>query len=209
MGDGEVQVTTDGRLWCAYNDQGIFGGSELESGGLVCLNLTGRLLFRYNQYDREEPFGADGMPEMFSVGGLNLVSDDEVWMSYHTHGSKEFYALVRLSGYRADRFLPWRIVAEQAPLESPLAFAILNDRLLTPGFVYGEGNWPPTANHPNARLFHVPLSGGGATEYLPVDENGNWIGSFLAYGRGSRLYLRTERGIYAVDMATLPDTSVS
>jgi hypothetical protein len=216
MGDGDLQITSDGRLWCGYSDQGIFGGSELESGGLVCLDLTGHLLFRFNQYDTEEPQGAAGSPEIWMVGGLNVVSNDEVWMSFVTvdplwEGAihDRYHALARLVGYNTDRLWPWRIIMEQAPIDVPWPFAIFNDRILTLGSYDGLQGRPPTPEHPSALLYDVPLSGGGATEYLPVDSNGNWIGKFYSYGRGSRLYLTTDRGIYVVDMASMADAITS
>jgi hypothetical protein len=206
---GPVQVTGDGRIWGGYGDESIFAGDDLTAGGIVCLDSTGEPLFRFNH----DATGPGGAPSVWSVGGINVVSDDEVWVTYYADDPpepnsdpEEYYALVKLRDYGVERVWPWRVVLEQAPAKPPDSFAVHGDRLLLQGSGFGLGDRPPTSDHPYGRLYSVPLGGGGATEMLPVDEDGNWIGPFRSEGRGSRLYLATWRGLRVVDLESVPSS---
>jgi hypothetical protein len=201
-----VQVTNDGRFWGGYGDEEIFAGDELSAGGIVCIDTTGKPQFLFN----DDATGAGGAPFVWSAAGINVVSDDEVWVTYYADDPpepnsdpEEYYALVKLRDYKVEHVWPWRIVLEQAPARPPGSFAVHGGRLLLQGSGHGLGDRSPTSDHPHGRLYSVPLGGGGATVMSPVDENGDWIGPFRSEGRGSRLYLATSTGLWVVDLATL------
>ena len=201
-----VQVTGDGRFWGRYGDESIFAGDDLSAGGIVCLDTTGRPLFRFNH----DATGVGGAPSVWSSAGINVVADDEVWVACYADeppepdsDPEEYHALVKLRDYTVERVWPWRIVLEQAPAKPPGSFAVHGDRLLLQGSGFGLGDRTPTPDHPHARLYSVPLGRDGASEVLPVDESGDWIGPFRSEGRGSRLYLATSKGLRVADLATL------
>jgi hypothetical protein len=201
-----VQITSDGRFWGGYGDESIFAGDDLTAGGIVCLDTKGQPLFGFNQ----DATGAGGAPSVWSAAGINVVDDDDVWVTYYADQApepnsdpEEYYALVRLRDYAVERVWPWRIVLEQAPAKPPGPFAIYGERLLLQGSGHGLGDRLPTSDHPYGRLYSVPLGGSGATTMLPVDESGEWIGPFRSEGRESRLYLATWQGLRLVDLAGL------
>ena len=49
-GDGieDVQTTEDGRTWVRYFDEGVFGDTTLGQAGLVCLDRSGQVTFRFD-----------------------------------------------------------------------------------------------------------------------------------------------------------------
>lgn len=200
------QVTSDGRLWNGYGDEEIFAGNDLTAEGIACFDMNGVTFFGFNSTVNEKR----SAPPVWSAAGINVVTDDEVWVFYYADGAPEpdsepdeYYTLAQIKDYEIARLIPWRIVLEQAPASPPDTFAIHDERLLLQGYGHGLGESQPDASHPHARLYVVPLNGGGATELLPVDESGNWIGPFRAEGRGSRIYLATSQRLWMVDLATL------
>jgi len=157
-----VQVTGDGRFWGRYGDESIFAGDDLSAGGIVCLDTTGRPLFRFNH----DATGVGGAPSVWSSAGINVVADDEVWVACYADeppepdsDPEEYHALVKLRDYTVERVWPWRIVLEQAPAKPPGSFAVHADQLLLQESGHGLGDRTPTPDHPYARLYSVPLGG--------------------------------------------------
>lgn len=115
-GDGieDVQATEDGRIWISYFDEGVFGHTELGQAGLVCLDMQGKLVFNY---DRD--ICPQGPPSISDCYALNVVSNQDVWLSYYSD-----FPLVHLQDGKLKRIFP----APQMP--APKSFAVLADRIL-------------------------------------------------------------------------------
>jgi hypothetical protein len=188
---GVVQLTGDGRIWTGYGDETINAGSELEWGGIVCLDDHGSPLFRFN-FDAA---GNAGAPGVWCSAGINVVSDDEVWVSYfadtqvwnNARVTPAAYALAKINGYSVAWLWPWEVVTSKIRSDTPDQFAVHDGRLLVQGLV-------TLANEP-------------AKDHLPVDHTGDWIGPFRSQGRGSRLYLATKTALYVVDAASISESS--
>jgi hypothetical protein len=208
---GHVQITRDDRIWTGWGDESIYGGGELEWGGIGCLSDTGEPLFRFNV----DAAKSDGPPGVWCSAGINVVSDDEVWCSYYAEDAPEpdarpdeGYALVQLDRFKVGRLWPWRLVMEKAPASPPGTFAVHGDRLLLQGVQDRGGRRQPTSHRPDDWLYVVPLTAGVATQLLPVGSRGNWIGPFRSEGRCTKLYLATKSALYIVDAASISGSSI-
>lgn len=57
----DIQTDSEGRIWVSYFDEGVFGNhgwngpgpTGLGSGGIVCLDVAGRVLWQHNRPDAE------------------------------------------------------------------------------------------------------------------------------------------------------------
>jgi hypothetical protein len=202
-----VQVTEDGRIWGGYGDEAIFAGPPLASAGIVSFDRQGNVLFRFSR----DAANADIVPGVWSCAAINLVSDDELWVAYLAYDRarqsgwwEPFYALVQLRVGRVERVLPWSVVSDKAPVPGPAPFALSGDWMLLQGHRDHRSPPRPDRDTDRARLYLVSLSTARSEELVPVDEGGEWIGSFSATGRGSKLYLTTDRALFMVDAAALP-----
>ena len=95
LGDGieDIQVTSQGKIWTSYFDEGIAGNLSWEepigSCGLRAWSPNGEPIFCYN---------GRFMTDCYA---LNVVGDDEIWFYYYTD-----FLLARLRDGRIDYFEP-------------------------------------------------------------------------------------------------------
>jgi hypothetical protein len=108
---------------------------------------------------------------------LNVCSDREIWLYYYTD-----FPLVKLEGKRFAHH--WMM-----PVKGSHAFAVNDKRILLGGsYVKRES------------LFLGTLDELVFEELLPVDESGNRLKQFRAFGRRNNLYLETEASLLVADM---------
>jgi hypothetical protein len=175
-GDGiaDVQVTERRNIWVSYFDEGVFGGTELSRSGLVCLGQDGRPAFRLG--DLPDP----DLRNMVDCYALNVCSDREVWFYYYTD-----FPLVRLLSRKvAARWM--------MPVAGSHGFAVDGGRVLLGG-----------SYNRRESLFLGPLDKLDFEEVTPVDEKGQPLRQFRAFGRRHHLYLQTEDAVHLVDLLSL------
>jgi hypothetical protein len=204
-----TQAHTDGRVWLGYegSDERLFSRTWwLEDADLRCIKLDGSTLFSFN----DDVVPVEATPKLLFVDGLNVVSDNEIWVSYESidRSSEGFWIhlLARIVNEKVVNLWPWSIVGGKAPV-AHTGFAAADKQLLTCGRSLEEYRIDPPRSSPNRdqdRLYLVSLDSPRSMELLPVDEHGEWIGRFRTEGRGSRLYLETEQSLFVVDASLLP-----
>lgn len=95
LGDGiaDVQVTSDGRIWTSYFDEGVYGnfGWDVPIGasGLILWDHFGNQLYEY-----APPKGVGSIDDCYY---LNAASDTEVWCYYFSS-----YPLIRIRDGAVD-----------------------------------------------------------------------------------------------------------
>ena len=159
-GDGveDIQTTEDGRTWVSYFDEGVFGDTTLGQAGLVCLDSSGEVTFRFND------LAARGT-DIADCYALNVCSNREVWLCYYTD-----FPLVQLADGKIAETWPGLSV------KGSHAFAVSGRKVF---FAGGYDN--------RNRLFLADLDTSKVQQHIPVDAEGNEITDFAAFGRGSRL----------------------
>lgn len=166
-GDGieDVQTTEDRQIWVSFFDEGVFGDSTLGQAGLVCLDRSGQVTFRFNEFA-----SAGLVPDIADCYALNVCFDREVWLCYYTD-----FPLVQLAEGKIARI--WR----ELSVKGSHAFAVSGRKVLFTGG-YNKRN----------RLFLVDLDTSKVQQRIPVDGEGKEIVAFSAFGRGSGLWLQSE-----------------
>lgn len=171
-GDGieDVQTTSDGDIWVSYFDQGVYGSDELGHHGLVCFDENGRLNFAFSSLP--------DVPDISDCYALNVACKDDVWLYYYTE-----FPLIRLRKKQLSHVWP------DMPVRGAPAFAVTKDRVLFAGGYEQRDS-----------LLLVSFFPIAVQELQPVDSEGEPVTSFLAFGRGSKLYLQRETILYMVDV---------
>ncbi len=175
-GDGiaDVQATERGSVWVSYFDEGVFGRTALGQSGLACLGRDGPPTFRLN--DLPDPV----LTSMADCYALNVCSDREVWLYFYTD-----FPLVRLLD---------RKVAAHWMMPVAGSHALTVDR----GRVLLAGNYKRKESLFLGRLDELDFA-----EVTPVDEEGQPLRQFRAFGRRDHLYLVTREALHVVDLRTV------
>jgi hypothetical protein len=193
------QATSDGRIWGGFTDQ-MMAGSGIWDGA-VCFDAYGNVLFRFNEYAQRTRRAAS----IWGCDGINVLSDQETWISYTDNydgkANTRGRSLVRVVDFEVDNVFPWAAVTAKAN-RLPWSFAVTSETILVQGYSLVNARYR-TEESPSARVFLTSLASKSSKEYLPVDENGQWIGYFRSKGRGSRLYLVTDYSLFMLDAAEL------
>jgi hypothetical protein len=176
-GDGieDVQVTDKDHIWISYFDEGVFGDTILGTSGLASLTQSGRPVFRFTELSSDRI-----VQSMADCYALNVCSDKEVWLYYYTD-----FPLVRLINRKMDGH--WML-----PVSGSHGFAVDGERVLFGG----------SYNKRDA-LFLGVLASVKTQPLTPVDEGGNRLKQFRAFGRGRLLYMQTEEALFVMDLDTL------
>ena len=176
LGDAsqDVQTTPSGKIWVSYFDEGVYGGGLGSQHGIVCFNSSGNLLFKYFDFAEENE-----LPFIDDCYAMNVVSEDEVWLSYYSA-----FPLVSIRRFQLQR--AWRDFGCM-----DRAFALFEGAVIFP-------KCPTQINEGNSELLRRTLSESPRTEALEViDDEGRTIaGQFKAAARGSQIYLWTETALY-------------
>jgi hypothetical protein len=174
LGDAseDVQTTTKGHIWVSYFDEGVFGGG-IGGHGVVCFDSAGRAKFNYSEFAEQNQ-----LPFISDCYAVNVVSDEEVWLSYYTD-----FPLVSIRDFHLDRILNGFGCMDRA-------FALLGESVLFPKCY--------TRSVGKSQLLRRALSDSGQTETLEaVDDAGVVIdGIFTAAARGPHFYLCTQTALY-------------
>ena len=186
VGDGveDVQTTSSGAIWVSYFDEGIFGGPRgrtIGRDGANCFDQEGRVEFGFNPLARRI-----GLDTIANCDAMNVVSDDETWLWYYVE-----FPLVRVRDGWIDDY--WPDIVDKALISGSHAFALVGERVLFRG-----------GYRDRDRLYLVSLDGPRSQEFIPIDADGEPIGDFRAFGRGSCLYLWTARDLFVIDVTALP-----
>ena len=196
-----AQVTPDGRIWSGFDDQMM--GDRLQWDGVVCVDQLGEVRFRFNE-DIER---ARSAPSIWNCDAINVVSDDDVWISYMDGGGgpvkTRYQSLVRLIDYKVVAIYPWQEVVGKSRAY-PTSFAITSESMLFQPPARTIHSDVISETSPYSHLFLSSLISGVSAEYLPVNGEGRWIGTFESIGRESFLYLITNEKLYRVNAAELP-----
>ncbi|HET9953784.1 MAG TPA: hypothetical protein VFQ61_04755 [Polyangiaceae bacterium] len=180
LGDGiqDLQTTRSGLIWTSYFDEGVFGNfgwsTPLGSAGLVAWDGTGRKVHEFR--------ATSGLEPICDCYALNVVSNEEVWLSYYTD-----FPLVQLKSGRVFKHWP-------APTRGSSAFAIGNGHCLF------RGGYDERGSYILGRL--------GSSENLTViqrfalfDEAGAPLEPTRTSARGDKIYLLCGTQVYALDLA--------
>lgn len=178
LGDAieDVQTTPDGRIWVSYFDEGVFGGG-LGHHGLVCFDGNAHPIFKYSEFAEQNQ-----LPFVDDCYAMNVVSEDEVWLSYYTD-----FPLVSIKNFQLERV--WK---EFDCIDR--AFALNGDTVIFQKcYTRREGK---------SQLLRRTLSGSAQSEVVDVlDETGAPIhGLFTVAARGPNLYLLTGTALYKMQM---------
>jgi hypothetical protein len=170
----DVQTTERGRVWVSYFDEGVFGDDPLSQSGLSCFDGDGRPVFRLG--DLTDPV----LKSMADCYALNVCSDRETWLYFYTD-----FPLVRLlDGKLAGS---WRM-----PVAGSQGFAVRDERVLLAG-----------SYDRRESLFLGRLDTLEFEELTPVDQEGEPLRQFRAFGRRDRLFLATDNALHVVELSDL------
>jgi hypothetical protein len=174
LGDAsnDVQTTPNGHIWVSYFDEGVFGHG-LGSHGVVCFDSKGEPIFKYSEFAEENqlPFVAD-------CYAMNVVNEQDVWLSYYTD-----FPLVSMKNFRLHRI--WKDFGCM-----DRAFALDGGSVVFPKcYTRREGK---------PQLLRRTLADSAKAELLDmIDEAGVSLGGlFTAVARGPHFYLLTETALY-------------
>ncbi len=173
----DIQVDEAGAVWVSYFDEGVFSAEEPAQAGLVCFDEEGQILFKYNnlvEVGKNAPFIAD-------CYALNVCSQREVWFYPYTD-----FPLVQLVERKIKRVLL------DIPIRGSQSFAIRGRQVL---FAGGYEHW--------RKLFLLTLDTMNEEQVEATDEDGARLSFRFSCGRGSHLYLVTERAIFLLDLTSL------
>jgi hypothetical protein len=175
VGDGveDVQTSANDRIWVSYFDEGVFGSGRFGPAGLICFDDTGTVLTRYDALADEH-----GLPPIGDCYALNVASERETWLCYYSE-----FPLVRLCNGQFDRL--WHPM----PVDFASAFAVDGERVLLP------------SGHLATSLTLVTLVDLAAERREVVGPSGEPVVYTDAVGRAATLYLRSEHGVFAVDLS--------
>ena len=146
--------------------------------GVVCFDTEGQPIFKYSEFaERNQlPFIAD-------CYAMNVVNEQEVWLSYYTD-----FPLVSVRNFQLHRI--WRDFGCM-----DRAFALVGETVVFPKCY--------TRRDGKSQLLRCTVSNSAQTEPLDVvDEAGVSIdGLFTAVARGPNFYLFTETALYKLGTA--------
>ena len=181
LGDAsnDVQTTRGGKIWVSYFDEGVYGRGIGSQNGLVCFDASGTPIFKYFDFAKQH-----SLPFIDDCYALNVVDDEEIWISYYSH-----FPLVSIR-----RFQLGKIWNEFSCISH--AFGILKDSVIFPKCYSGTSGTPP-------QLIRRSLISIRNSEVIePIDEVGVVIeGPYSAAAKGPYFYIWTERGLYQMEPA--------
>jgi hypothetical protein len=178
-----VQTTSDGMIWVAYFDEGVFGNfgwkKPMGAAGLVCFDRFGKIKWNY-----QPPAGFDIIVDCYSFN----VCADSVWACYYTD-----FPLVRIDSRKQVR--AWKNTVAGAS-----ALAVNSDHILLWGG-YGEKH---------ARCVLQNIQGDSLANpvqlCLTLPFGVNALGATIV-GRGSVLHAFSERTWFTFDLAEVTATA--
>ncbi|UBF30463.1 hypothetical protein K9N68_35320 (plasmid) [Kovacikia minuta CCNUW1] len=179
LGDGiqSVQVTSDGIIWTSFFDEGVFGNfgwkEPVGSSGLVAWDSLGNKI-----YDFQPTYGLGTICDCYA---LNVASDKDVWLYYYTE-----FPLVHLHHQKIQSV--WSM-----PISGSDSFAVSGNRVLFRGG-YDEQD-----------TYHLfSLKNNGKVNLLKklqfADQAGQKIIAERVVGRGSSLYILSNRLVYRINV---------
>jgi hypothetical protein len=176
LGDAsnDVQTTPNGKIWVSYFDEGVYGGGLGSQQGIVCFDSSGHPIFKYFDFAEENE-----LPFIDDCYAMNVVSEDEIWLSYYSA-----FPLVSIRSFQLYRV--WKDFGCMGG-----AFSLFQGAVVFPK-CYAR------INEGNSQLLRRTLSESPQTESLePIDDEGRTIsGRFKTAARGSQFYLWTETALY-------------
>lgn len=185
LGDASehIQTTSDGHIWVAYFDEGVFGNG-IGQEGLICFDPNGQPIFRYGDFAEKHK-----LPSVADCYTLN-VDEGCVWACYYTD-----FPLIQLKDFSVERI--WNnFGATKAIAVRGTQFvrfpAYWKPFLLSRSFETDkEDTWE--LENPEGK----PLSKLEGTEADIVA--GYRRVPFQVTARGSRLYVWDEMGLYELE----------
>jgi hypothetical protein len=176
LGDAieDVQTTANGKIWVSYFDEGVYGGGIGGQQGLVCFDVAGKPIFKYFDFAEQNK-----LPFIDDCYALNVVSDEEAWLSYYSA-----FPLVSIKNFQLDQV--WEDFGCMRG-----AFGITSRAVIFPKCYMRINNERP-------HLLRRTLTASPETEPIEtVDEDGILIDGFVgAAARGSHLLIWTELALY-------------
>ncbi len=170
LGDAskDVQTTDQGSIWVSYFDEGVYGGG-VGGAGLVCFDGAGKRIFEYAEWAEK-----NHVPSIDDCYALNVMNDDEVWLSYYSD-----FPLVQIKRFKLANI--WK---EFGPIAHGFA---VQSQTVTYKKAYVRN-----------QLFQCSLENLSHHKELEiVDLDGYTIeGEWTIVARGRALYLMTARALY-------------
>lgn len=99
----DIQVSDNGNIWIGFDNQGIYGHTDLSCKKLVCLDSSGQELFNYRDDIEERFFDPNSWQECNYLEAFNVISDDEVWF----YGDNCNHSIVQIKNFRIKKFFPY------------------------------------------------------------------------------------------------------
>jgi hypothetical protein len=169
----DVQTTHDGKIWVSYFDEGVYG-STIGNQGAVCFDLLGRPIFKYFEFAERL-----GLPFIDDCYAMNVLGEDEVWLSYYSD-----FPLVAIRAFNLHNV--WKEFGCMAGSFGIYEGAVIFPKCYTR--IGGDG----------AQLLRRTFSLTPQTESVEaVDDDGRTIdGWFQVAARNSPFYLWTDTALY-------------
>ena len=175
LGDGiqDVQVTTHGKIWTSYFDEGVIGNygwnDPVGSSGLVAWKANGEKVYEYSP-----AFGLDIIVDCYA---LNVESNSTTWFYYYTE-----FSLVKIKDEQVTDY--WKM-----PIEGSDAFAIYRNFALFRG-----------ADNDSDHLYLIELLDNNVANVIKkisLDNIGNvdWV-----IARGDSLLILSGKCVYRVSV---------
>jgi hypothetical protein len=175
LGDAseDVQTTRGGQIWVSYFDEGAYG-SGIGSQGAVCFDSSGHPIFGYFDFAKKHQ-----LPLMDDCYSMNVVSEDEVWLSYYSA-----FPLVCIREFQLHRV--WREFGCMGG-----AFGLAHDAVIFSKCYTRNTN-------EKAQLLRRALMDTSHSEPIePIDEGGEIIhGPYQTASRGPSFYMLTKAALY-------------
>ncbi len=178
LGDAinDVQTTPNGHIWVSYFDEGVFGDG-VGRHGLVCFDSSAQPIFKYSEFAERNQ-----LPSIADCYAMNVVDEEEVWLSYYTD-----FPLVSIKNFQLEQV--WK---DFECIDR--AFALNGDTVIFQKcYTRREGK---------SQLLRRTLSDSAKTEVVDVvDETGALLeGLFKVVARGPNLYLLTGTALHKLQM---------
>lgn len=175
LGDAskDLQTTRGGNIWVSYFDEGVYGGG-IGHQGLVCFDSSGSVIFGYLDFAQQ-----NGLPCIDDCYAMNVVGQNEVWISYYAD-----FPLVSIRDFRLYRLWP-----DFGCMQG--AFGVFEGSVIFPKCY-------TRIHNEDSQLLRRTLSEPHQTETVEVvDHRGEAIGGpYSAAARGSQFFVVTETGLY-------------
>ncbi|MBU6453618.1 MAG: hypothetical protein KGS72_17700 [Cyanobacteria bacterium REEB67] len=168
----ELQVTSNGNMWLGYDDYGVFSGDIFSRNVYSCFDRSGRLLF---------PAPNSHCDFSNWSGGLNVASDDCVWLFPSGGELMRFQNFEKVHSFNLLPLLESNIIG-------PGAFSICENRAC----------WAPMLDFDFFSL--VNLDDCSSEFFRVISADGEILDHHNYVSRGSKMFFVASKSVYSIDV---------